>query len=156
MTNLTYVRACMTTFCPNFLCTNLSLRKVKKRKSVTYKLKYSSIDRTPFGNFNNLLMSRLLSNSLTNHSWSLDYIQQDLRWINLFCKLLSELLASSKTCHRGFDGSDRNCVFVRPRYGPRAWLVRSKYFRAKWRLFCLLSFNFFRKYLMDVKDLCSC
>ena len=123
MTNPTYVRACMTTFCPNFLCTNLSLRKVKKRKSVTYKLKYSTIDRNPFGNFNNLQMSRLLSNSLTNHSWSLDYIQQDLRWINLFCKLLSELLASSKTCHRGFDGSDRNCVFVRPRYGPRAWLV---------------------------------
>ena len=31
MTNPTYVRACMTTFCPNFLCTNLSLRKVKER-----------------------------------------------------------------------------------------------------------------------------
>ena len=53
-------------------------------------LNYSSrIDRNHFLNFNKLQLLRLVTNSVTNRSWSLVYIQHDLRALNLFSKLNS-------------------------------------------------------------------
>ena len=62
----------------------LTLSEEEFERDVQVKIKYSTIDRNPLQNFNNLQLLRLLSSPLTNHSWSLVYIQQDLRSINLF------------------------------------------------------------------------
>ena len=46
----------------------LTLSEEEFERDVQVKIKYSTIDRNPLQNFNNLQLLRLLSSPLTNHS----------------------------------------------------------------------------------------
>ena len=109
-----------------FLCTNLCT--MEKSTSVMHNLKYSKIRRNP-------------SSSITNHSWSLAYIQH----VNFFQtrgSLFFFWVSSSKTCYgrSPLNSSDRKCIWTENK---QAWphnklltnLVSSRRTREFWRSF---------------------
>ena len=109
-----------------FLCTNLC--KMETSTSVMHNLKYSKIRRNP-------------SSSITNHSWSLAYIQH----VNFFQtrgSLFFFWVSSSKTCYgrSPLNSSDRKCIWTENK---QAWphnklltnLVSSRRTREFWRSF---------------------